>query len=308
WVVPLVPGRPDGAEAAPGASAEAVREHYDVSNDFYRLWLGPTMMYTSGLWSSPDDVAADLDAAHRRKIDFFARQVLPEHGAAVLDVGCGWGYNLRRLVDTHRVARAVGLTLSAAQRDFVDDAPIPNAEIRLENWTDHQPHRRYDAIMSYGAFEHFARDGTSSVQRVQAYRRFFARCFDWLADDGRLALETIAHDAAPDTASPLGRGPLGNAVLELYPESLCPHLCELVLGFEPWFEIALLRSDAADFARTFRAWLLGLREHEAAARAFVGADMAGRFRRYLVSSEMQFRTGAITNYRVVLHRRPKLRW
>ena len=109
-------------------------------------------------------------------------------------------------------------------------------------------------------------------------------------------------------ASLLGRGPLGNAVLELYPESLCPHLCELVLGFEPWFEIALLRSDAADFARTVRAWLLGLREHEAAARTLVGADMTGRFRRYLISSEMQFRTGAITNYRVVLHRRPKLRW
>jgi cyclopropane fatty-acyl-phospholipid synthase-like methyltransferase len=81
-----------------------------------------------------------------------------------------------------------------------------------------------------------------------------------------------------------------------------------VLGFEPWFEIAVLRADAADFARTFRAWLLALREHDAAARTLVGADMAGRFRRYLVSSEMQFRTGAITNYRVVLHRRPKLRW
>src|SRR2546423_6259869 len=86
WVQPLMPSRLDGAEAAPGASAEAVREHYDVSNDFYRLWLGPTMMYTSGLWSSPDDDVAGLGAAHPRKIDFFARQVLPEHRAAVLDV------------------------------------------------------------------------------------------------------------------------------------------------------------------------------------------------------------------------------
>jgi cyclopropane-fatty-acyl-phospholipid synthase len=308
WVQALLPSRLDDAEAAPGASAHAVREHYDVSNDFYRLWLGPTMMYTSGLWSSRADEMADLKAAHHRKIDFFARQVLRARGAAVLDVGCGWGYTLRRLVDTHHVARAIGLTLSVAQCDFVAADPTPNTEVRLENWIDHQPQHRYDAIVSYGAFEHFARDGTTSVQRVQGYRRFFARCFDWLNDDGRLALETIAHDGAPDTASLLGRGPLGNAVLTLYPESLCPHLCELVLGFEPYFELVLLRSDAADFARTFRAWLIALREHEAAARTLVGTDMIRRFQRYLVSSEIQFRTSTITNYRVVLHRRPKLRW
>jgi cyclopropane-fatty-acyl-phospholipid synthase len=308
WVGTLLPSQLDGAQASPCASTEAVREHYDVSNDFYRLWLGPTMMYSSGLWSSPDGEAAGVDAAHDRKLDFFARQVPRGPGAALLDVGCGWGYTLRRLVGVHGVARAVGLTLSAAQCEHVAADPIPNAEVRLENWLDHRPQLRYDAIVSYGAFEHFARDGTSSAQRVQAYRRFFERCFDWLADDGRLALETIAHDAAPDTASPLGRGPLGNAVLELYPESLCPHLCELVLGFEPYFEVALLRSDAADFARTFRAWLLALRTHEAAARSLVGAETVRRFQRYLVSSEIQFRTGTLTNYRLVLHRRPTLRW
>ncbi|MFL6660592.1 MAG: class I SAM-dependent methyltransferase, partial [Rhizobacter sp.] len=182
------------------------------------------------------------------------------------------------------------------------------SEIRLESWIDHQPRRRYDAIVSYGAFEHFARDGTSGVQRVQAYRSFFAHCFEWLADDGRLGLETIAHDGAPDTAAPRGRGPLGDTVLELFPESICPHLSEIVLGFEPYFEVEVLRSNAADFARTFRHWLLALRENEAAANALVGVETTRRFRRYLVASEMQFRAGALTNYRIVLHRRPKLRW
>ena len=119
--------------------------------------------------------------------------------------------------------------------------------------------RPYDAIQSFGAFEHFAKDGTTSTQRIETYRRFFARCFAWLKPDGRLGLETIAHDGAPDTASPLGRGPLGDAVLQLYPESLCPHLCEIVLGFEPYFEVEVLRADADDFARTCRLWQLGLR-------------------------------------------------
>jgi cyclopropane-fatty-acyl-phospholipid synthase len=291
-----------------GASAGAVRHHYDVSNDFYRLWLGPSMMYSSGMWSSQDEEPSDLDAAHRRKIDWFAAHVLRRRGASVLDVGCGWGHNLRMLVARHRAAPAVGLTLSEAQRDFLVRDSIAGAEIRLESWRDHRPQRRYDAIVSYGAFEHFARDGTSGVERVQAYRAFFERCFEWLADDGRLGLETIAHDGAPDTMSPRGRGPLADAVLDLYPESICPHLCEIVLGFEPYFEIEALRADAADFARTFRLWLLALRANEAAAEAIVGAEAVRRFRSYLVSSEMQFRTGTLTNYRVVLHRRPKLRW
>jgi cyclopropane-fatty-acyl-phospholipid synthase len=303
-----LPMASDAPGKAAGASAGAVREHYDVSNDFYRLWLGPSMMYSSGLWPPEDDEPTDLAAAHRRKIDFFAEHVLRGIGASVLDVGCGWGHNLRRLVEAHRVGEAVGLTLSAAQCDFLAGQPIAGAQIRLEDWAEHRPRRSYDAIVSYGAFEHFARDGSSGMQRVQAYRRFFAQCFEWLTEEGRLGLETIAHDGAPDTATPRGRGPLGDLVLELFPESICPQLCEIVLGFEPYFEVELLRSDAADFARTFRLWLLALREHETAAAALVGTETVRRFRRYLVSSEMQFRTGALTNYRFVLHRRPKLRW
>src|SRR5262249_41649010 len=86
----------DGGTPAPGASPAAVRHHYDVSNDFYALWLGPTMTYSSGLWSEGDD-PDDLEAALERKIDRFAARVLPGAGARALDVGCGWGGTLRRL-------------------------------------------------------------------------------------------------------------------------------------------------------------------------------------------------------------------
>jgi len=291
-----------------GASPSAVQSHYDVSNNFYALWLGPTMMYSSGLWSSDADDLSDLDAAVLRKIDWFAQHLVRHADDEVLDVGCGWGGTLRRLSEAHRTGRSVGLTLSPAQRDLIGARPIPNTDIRLESWADHEPVRPYDAIVSFGAFEHFARDGTTSVERIRAYRQFFGRCFDWLKPDGRLALETITHDAAPDTQSPLGRGPLGDVVLEIYPESICPHLCEIVLGFEPYFEVEVLRSDAADFARTTRLWHLALRAHEAEAVELVGAETVRRFRRYLVSSEMQFRTQTITNCRLVLHRRPVLRW
>ena len=78
-----------------------------------------------------------------------------------------------------------------------------------------------------------------------------------------------------------------------------------MLGFEPWFEVEVLRSDAADFARTCRAWLLGVRATRGGGGgAGRDADTVQRFRRYLAASEVQFRIGTITNYRVVLHRRP----
>jgi cyclopropane-fatty-acyl-phospholipid synthase len=291
-----------------GASLSAVQSHYDVSNSFYALWLGPTMMYSSGLWSSDADDPNDVDAAVLRKIDWFAHHVVRHAEDEVLDVGCGWGGTLRRLSEAHGTGPSVGLTLSAAQRDFIGACPVPNTDIHLESWVDHEPVRPYDAIVSFGAFEHFARDGTTSVERIRAYRQFFARCLEWLKPDGRLALETITHDAAPDTQSTLGRGPLGDIVLQIYPESICPHLCEIVLGFEPYFEVEVLRSDAADFARTTRLWHMALRAQETEAVELVGAETVRRFRRYLVSSEMQFRTHTLTNCRLVLHRRPVLRW
>jgi cyclopropane fatty-acyl-phospholipid synthase-like methyltransferase len=96
-------------------------------------------------------------------------------------------------------------------------------------------------------------------------------------------------------------------VLSLYPESLCPHLAEIVLGFEPFFEVEVLRSDPGDFARTCRAWLTALREHEREAAVAANEQAVRQFRRYLAASEIQFRTRIVTNYRLVLHRRPAVR-
>ena len=126
-----------------------------------------------------------------------------------------------------------------------------------------------------------------------------------------MGLESIVYDDAPDTDQPLGRGPLGDSVLQLYPESTCPHVSEIVLGFEPWFEVEVLRCDGDDFARTARAWHVALRRHAEQAAAGAGdnsesgsgSGIVRRFIRYLVASEVQFRLGVITNVRLVLARR-----
>jgi len=305
WAVRVAPGDLVAAPAAPGASTTAVRAHYDLSDAFYRTWLGPTMMYTSGLWGPGDE--PDLEPALDRKNDFFAERIGAGPGERVLDVGCGWGGTLRRLVSRYGVTEAVGLTLSEAQSRYSAAFGVPGVEVLLSGWAEHRPDLPYDAITSFGAFEHFARDGSTGPERIATYRSFFGRCFEWTAPGARLALETIAHDDAPDTAVPAGRGPLGDCVLALFPESICPHLSEVVLGFEPWFQVELLRSDAADFARTFRQWQLRLRAHEAPAVRATDPATVRRFRRYLAASEWQFRDGTLTNYRFVLRRRPRIK-
>jgi len=188
WAVTVrpsdIPPSADRGGAAAGASAGAIRSHYDVSNSFYELWLGPTMMYSSAMWANAG-AGTDLERAQQQKIDFFAARVLPGPGSwRVLDVGCGWGGNLRRLAEAHRVTGAVGLTLSPAQLDYLAQHPVPGAEFRLEDWNDHDPGEPYGAIFSFGAFEHFARDGTTGPQRIAAYRRFFRPCRAWRAPRG----------------------------------------------------------------------------------------------------------------------------
>jgi cyclopropane-fatty-acyl-phospholipid synthase len=308
WAFDLSPSALVGsADVVTGASRGAVESHYDIDNEFYALWLGPTMLYTSGWWE-PGDNPDDRSGPAHRKMDRFAELVLPGPGARVLDVGCGWGSVLNRLVEHHDVAVATGLTLSTAQCEWARTNAVEGVEVLLEGWEEHKPADSYDAIVSFGAFEHFARDGSDRAKRVRRYQSFFESCYGWLRTGGRLGLETIVYEDAPDTASPLGRGPLGDAVLSVYPESTCPHLAEVLLGFEPWFELRVLRTDATDFALTCRQWSRALRARWPNAVAAVGEETAAKFRQYLAASEIQFRLRAITNARLVLQRRDHVRY
>src|SRR5262245_59125 len=135
-----------------GASAAAIQSHYDLSNDFYRLWLDQSMTYSCALWYGDED----LSAAQMNKIDWHLDRAVIKKGDHLLDVGCGWGALLERAVKVRGAASAVGLTFSKAQADHVKSAGNPAIEARLESWAVHTPKHQYDGIVSVGAFEHFA--------------------------------------------------------------------------------------------------------------------------------------------------------
>src|SRR6476659_789679 len=99
------------SEPRRGASAEAIQHHYDVGNDFYRLWLDPTMCYYCALWEE-GEADHQLEQAQRRKIAHHLDSARVRPGCRLLDVGCGWGAVIREAVEGRGARRAVGLTLS----------------------------------------------------------------------------------------------------------------------------------------------------------------------------------------------------
>ena len=192
-------GKPEhgaAGEAPPrhkGASPEAIGVHYDVSSEFFKLWLDPEMIYSCALFDGTDDLAE----AQIRKLDHHIEAAGAAGAARVLDIGCGWGGLLRRLTGPAGVTQAVGLTLSASQASWIRRDPRPGIEVREESWRDHRPDQPYDAIISIGAFEHFVHPGMSGAEKLEAYREFFAWCDGVLVPGGRLSLQTIAYPAPP---------------------------------------------------------------------------------------------------------------
>jgi cyclopropane-fatty-acyl-phospholipid synthase len=206
---------------------------------------------------------------------------------------------LTRLIDSHGVKTAVGLTLSQAQATFVASRPEPRVEVRLESWMDHVPASPYDAIISVGAFEHFAKPDWSDAAKVAAYHAFFERCRDWLKPGGRLSLQTIAYgnvDWQDIKDSPGRRFLLG----DVFPESELPTLANLFAAWDGLFEIVSLRNDRADYWRTCRVWLERLTARRAEAVALVGEEVVARYVRYLKFAAVLFNHGQCSLLRVAL--------
>jgi cyclopropane-fatty-acyl-phospholipid synthase len=283
-----------------GGSPEAIQAHYDVGDHFYRLWLDPTLSYSCALWGAdePDD---QLEAAQRRKIEYHTEQARARGAARVLDVGCGWGAVLKHLVDEAGVDRATGLTLSRRQANWVSTWRHPRLDVRLESWADHAPLGPYDAIISIGAFEHFARPEWSGEDKVSAYRSFFARCHSWLRPGGYLSLQTIAYGNA--NAQAVKEMPEHRFLLqEVFPEAELPTLTNLVQSCDGLFEWVMLRNDREDYERTCRVWGQRLVARKAEATAVAGGATVARYVRYLKMSSVLFHYGRIGLLRLTLRR------
>jgi len=272
-------------------AASAIRHHYDLGNDFYGLWLDPTLTYSCAMREGDDDT---LEAAQERKLRFHLDAIGADRARTVLDIGCGWGAILQRLAETHRVGRSVGLTLSEAQASFIQSQAYPGVEVRMDNWMRYEPDTTFDGIISIGAFEHFARPDDTPDDKIRVYREFFTRCRRWLNKGGVLSLQTIAYaNMARENASEFMRQ-------EIFPQADLPTLAEITAAAEGLFEVRSVHNGRLDYAWTCEQWARRLRQRRAEAVHIVGPDVVARYERYLKLSAIGFRMGKICLFRLVL--------
>jgi cyclopropane-fatty-acyl-phospholipid synthase len=278
-----------------GASSEAIQHHYDVGNEFYRLWLDSALNYSCALWEENVEYDA-LELAQLRKLDFHINQARARSAKRVLEIGCGWGSLLRRLVEVNGVEKAIGLTLSKAQLEWSALFEQPQIEVRLENWFHHSPKQPYDAIISIAAFEAFAKLGLSEAEKIDAYRKFFQRCHEWLKPGCWMSLQTIAYGNC-------GKKDMSRFLAtEIFPESDLPSLADIAKASERTFEIVALRNDREDYERTCKAWLSRLKANRAAAVNLVGEEVVSRYEKYLSFSSIGFKLGTMNLLRITLRR------
>src|SRR5262245_2018189 len=265
-----------------GASPDAIMAHYDTGNEFFRLWIRPELSYSCALFEDGDDLAA----AQVRKLDHHIEAAGAAGASRVLEIGCGWGALMRRLVTHFGVKRVVGLTLSPAQARWINENQTRGVEVRIEDWRDHQSEQPYDAVISVAAFEAFVHRGMSPADKMQAYREFFDFCHRMLADEGRLSIQTIAY-VKPSTYVP--------ALItdKILPESELPLIWEPIAAAEEKFELLALRNDSDHYYRTLRIWDDNLAVCHDQACALVGEATVKDFRQYLRISASGFKRGHI---------------
>lgn len=287
----------DNAGANTGANASEIRSHYDVGNEFYRLWLDEGMNYSCALWEgrAKDD---DLAQAQLRKLEYHIEKANARSRNSVLDIGCGWGALLHQLTQVHGVRRAVGLTLSEEQARLIETRNMRGVEVRREAWQDHAPREPYDAIISIGAFEHFARPGMGSTEKIDAYRAFFAKCASWLVYPGRLSLQTIAHGCVDEKK----REQTSQLSKLIFPGSELPRLQELIAAAEGLLKIESLVNHAKDYEHTCKLWKNNLKKNRERAVELHGERVYEHYVNYLQGSEYGFALENLALYRIVLEK------
>src|SRR5829696_1126333 len=261
--------------------AAAISHHYDVSNDFYRLVLGPTMTYSCGVWARSD---VGLDAAQEAKHALVAAKLGLTRGMRLLDVGCGWGGMVIHAARHHGV-RAVGVTLSReqaalARRRAAEAGVADLVEIRHADYRD-VCDGPYDAVSSIGMFEHV---GAAQLDE------YFGRMRRLLGPGGRLLNHGISRP--PGERSRFGR----RSFVERYvfPDGELHEIGSVVSRLQQaGLEARHVESLREHYPLTLRAWVRNLEERWDEAVALAGPARARIWRLYMAGSALAFEAGHV---------------
>ncbi len=266
----------------------AVTFHYNLSNDFYRLWLDRGMVYSCAYFKSPSD---DLDDAQEQKLDYLCRKLRLRPGQRLLDIGCGWGGLILYAAENFGV-HTTGITLSERQAELTRARITARgletrSEVRLCDYRS-IGNESYDAIVSVGMAEHVGREQLPNYFSI-AYRSLKPR--------GVFLNHAIGEGvvARPDNT--------GGSFIERYvfPDGDIPPL-PIMLGAaeSAGFEIRDVENLREHYGLTLVHWLRRLQEHHVQAQSFVSEETYRVWRLYLAGCGHGFRRGQIAIYQTLL--------
>ena len=279
-----------------------VQAHYDLSNDFFALFLDSSMTYSCAYFARDN---MSLHEAQLAKIDLslgkcdLPRRTESSKAAAtttpaatrmkLLDIGCGWGATARRAVENFNVD-VIGLTLSNEQHALITQSVANTAhhiDFRLQGWEEFT--EPVDRIISIGAFEHF---------RAERYEAFFTRAFSLLPRGGRMMLHTIVQ---PDINELRQRGIVVDHEAVMFGKFICKNifpggqLCSPQVitrhATNAGFTLAHSESLRLHYARTLDMWADNLRARREQAITITNKDTYDMYMHYLTGCAHYFRTG-----------------
>jgi cyclopropane-fatty-acyl-phospholipid synthase len=282
---PLSEARLSGRRHSLQRDRAAVRHHYDVSNRFFRIVLGPTMVYSCAYFAHPDE---KLEAAQERKLDVVCRKLRLEPGERFLDVGCGWGALVMHAAQRYGV-QAVGITVSEPQaeyaREHAAEAGVADrCEIRVADYRE-VADGPFDKIASVGMVEHV---GAAELS-------YYARTLRALLRPGGLLLNHGITRAWP-------RGWDGKSFIArfVFPDGELESLGTTVRTFElAGLEVRDVESLREHYALTLRRWLANLAAGREAAIAEAGDERERVWRLYMTGAARTFDRGEISVHQVL---------
>lgn len=269
---------------------KAIEHHYDVSDDFYRLFLDPDMVYSCAYFRSETDT---LEIAQQQKLDHVLTKLMLKPGERLLDIGCGWGALILRAAKRFG-AHAVGITLSKNQYEHVrkrirEEGLADRCEVRLEDYRDVPGDGAFDKIASIGMFEHVG---------LRNLRAYFGKIRSLLKESGVVLNHGITSSDPDSRWVGMGAGEFIDRYV--FPHGELPHLSlalrEMALAELEVLDVESLRRH---YSRTCNEWATRLEGNRDRAIALAGEKRARIWQVYLAGCAYGFAHGWINVYQVL---------
>ncbi|HEY9723600.1 MAG TPA: cyclopropane-fatty-acyl-phospholipid synthase family protein [Oscillatoriaceae cyanobacterium] len=270
--------------------AEAIRYHYDVSNDFYGLWLDRNMVYSCGYFRTGHE---DIHQAQEQKLDHICRKLMLKPGDRLLDIGCGWGGLIRWATKNYGV-RATGITLSRNQHEYAreriaSEGLADRCEVLFCDYRDLPGEGVYDKIASVGMFEHVG------LKNLPVY---FGTARRLLKEGGLMLNHGITNPESVRSAKGLDAGDFIDRYV--FPHGELPSISRTVqeMGRED-LEVADVECLRSHYAQTLMHWVMRLEANAERARAIAGEKRYRIWRLYMAACAQNFAQGGVTIHQVL---------